>query len=166
MSEIDVEKLYELAGDEVEKLAAELSDFNYFLNEQYEIKNFLTDYSTERSVRQGILDQLSQNASPLLKELLLILGKELLHEFSSITEELIALVEEKRKTKFVRIKSAFPLSQAEIEEITETCGARVKYEVVVEPELLGGFVIKYADGRVFDGSVRGQLEKLKMELVQ
>lgn len=166
MSEIDVEKLYELAGDEVEKLAEELYNFDYFLDEQYEIRNFLTDYSNERSARKEILDRLAKNASPMMKELLLLLEKELLHEFSWITDKLTSLVEEKRKIKFVRIRTAFPLEPQEIEKIAGVCGAKVKYSVTVDPDLLGGFIIDYADGRVFDGSVRGQLERLKREMVK
>ena len=167
MSAVDVEKLYELAGDEVENLAEELYKFDHLLHEQYEIKSFLINYLVEKSARKEILDRLSQEASPRFKQLLnLLWEKDLLHEFSWMAEQLISLVEQRKKIKFVEIRTAFPLKSGELEDIVDACGAKVRYNVIVDPELLGGFVIKYADGRVFDGSILGRLGQLRTEMVK
>ena len=166
MPDVNIEKLYDLAGDEVVKLAEELYNLKHYLTEQYEIKDFLTDYTKEEPARRGVLLRLLKNASPLLKELVTVLGEDFLREFSSITEGLVSLVEERKNVKFVKITTAFPLEPEELEKIAGTCGVKVKYNVVVDPELLGGFIINYADSRVFDGGIRGQLLKLRMEIMK
>ena len=67
----------------------------------------------------------------------------------------------------VTIRSASPLSDAEraalktkFESIT---GRRVLETVEVEPDLLGGVTVE-AEGRVYDGSVRTQLERLERQM--
>lgn len=166
MPAVDVEKLYELAGEEVERLAEEFYKFDYFLDEHYEIKNFLNDYTLSQAVRKDVLERVSGAASPLFKEVIGLLEKELLHEFSWLTDRLVALVEERRKVKYVKVSSAFPLEPAQLDQIVGTCGPRVKYNALVEPELIAGFRIDYADGRVRDCSLKGALEKLKAEMIK
>jgi F-type H+-transporting ATPase subunit delta len=62
-----------------------------------------------------------------------------------------------------RIESAFPLSEAQVNEIvaalTAKYGRRVKATVAVEPELIGGVAIRVGD-EVMDASVRGKLAQL------
>ena len=66
-----------------------------------------------------------------------------------------------------RVLSAQPLSEesrARIREIFERqTGKRVIAEAGVAPELLGGAVVGL-EGRVFDGSVRTRLERLRRVL--
>lgn len=62
-----------------------------------------------------------------------------------------------------RIASAFPLSDAQLEDIVSTLrqkyGREVKASVNVDPELLGGVAIRVGD-EVMDASVRGKLAQL------
>jgi len=62
-----------------------------------------------------------------------------------------------------RIASAFPLSDAQLEDIVATLrqkyGREVKASVNVDPELLGGVAIRVGD-EVMDASVRGKLAQL------
>lgn len=168
MANIDVKKLYELAGPNVEGLAGELYDFDAFLREHHEIKNALVDYSLEKTLRLEILNKLYQNSSPLFKELIdnLSLEEELLHEFSWLTRNFINLVEEQGNIKFAELKSALPLSDKDLALIKSRFGTNVKYKVVVDPSLLGGIVLSFSDGRVLDLSLKGQLEQLRGEIVK
>jgi F-type H+-transporting ATPase subunit delta len=62
-----------------------------------------------------------------------------------------------------RIASAFPLSDAQLEDIVSALrakyGREVKASVSVDPELLGGVAIRVGD-EVMDASVRGKLAQL------
>ncbi len=67
----------------------------------------------------------------------------------------------------VEVSSARPLSQeekrrleAEVERMT---GKKVRARYSTSSELLGGVIVK-AGSTIFDGSVRGQLEKMRQEL--
>ncbi|WP_148713858.1 F0F1 ATP synthase subunit delta [Chitinolyticbacter meiyuanensis] len=65
------------------------------------------------------------------------------------------------------ITSAFPLSEAQVAELTATLSAdlkrRVEAEVTVAPELIGGVTVKVGD-LVIDASVRGKLTALATSL--
>lgn len=68
------------------------------------------------------------------------------------------------KTLNVRVKSAAALSDIHSAKLNDALskqlGRRVALSYEIDPSLLGGF-IAYAEDRVFDSSVRGQLEKLR-----
>ena len=61
------------------------------------------------------------------------------------------------------ITSAYPLTDAQVAEVTATLeakyGRKVKAEVVVDPALIGGISIRIGD-EVMDASVRGKLAQL------
>ncbi|MDR2337163.1 MAG: ATP synthase F1 subunit delta [Deltaproteobacteria bacterium] len=84
-------------------------------------------------------------------------------ELPEITQALLDLVEKQAEIVRVRIETAREvgaLEKAEYESrVQVSILGRLVFEWVVDYELLGGMVIKY-DGKVFDGSIRGKLEKL------
>jgi F-type H+-transporting ATPase subunit delta len=61
------------------------------------------------------------------------------------------------------VQTAVPLDDALRDQITERLGAvmnkQVRLRESVDPELIGGMVIRIGD-RVFDSSVAGQMDKL------
>jgi F-type H+-transporting ATPase subunit delta len=67
----------------------------------------------------------------------------------------------------VEVSSARPLSPEEkrqLESRVETVtGKKVRTRYVTAPELLGGVMVR-AGSTIYDGSVRGQLEKMRQEL--
>ena len=67
----------------------------------------------------------------------------------------------------VEVSSARPLSaqeQREVESRVERMtGKKIRASYVSNPELLGGVVVRVGD-TIYDGSVRGQLEKMRQEL--
>jgi F-type H+-transporting ATPase subunit delta len=67
----------------------------------------------------------------------------------------------------VRISSVRPLSPEERREVESRVqrmtGKRIRTTYVSNPELLGGVVVRVGD-TIYDGSVRGQLEKMRQEL--
>ncbi|HTV80741.1 MAG TPA: F0F1 ATP synthase subunit delta [Steroidobacteraceae bacterium] len=68
----------------------------------------------------------------------------------------------------VTVASAAPLAQNQQQALAAALARRLKREVrlhcVVEPELLGGAVVRSGD-LVIDGSVRGRLERIANQLV-
>jgi len=67
----------------------------------------------------------------------------------------------------VQVSSARPLSaqeQREVEaRVERMTGKKVRATYVSNPDLLGGVVVRVGD-TIYDGSVRGQLEKMRQEL--
>ncbi len=64
--------------------------------------------------------------------------------------------------------AAAPLTPEEIRALTarleQFTGGRVELDVAVDPDLLGGLVVRVGD-QLIDGSVRGRLERLRNRLV-
>jgi F-type H+-transporting ATPase subunit delta len=87
--------------------------------------------------------------------------------------EIAALYEQARadeeRTVRVRITSATPLSDDELQRLAAPLKARFGREVVVshdtDPELIGGALID-AGEVVIDGSIRGKLQRLQAQLAQ
>jgi len=77
------------------------------------------------------------------------------------------LRQEAEKTIQAELVSAFPVTDAQREQIAESLRTRlqrtVALECQVDPALLGGVIIRAGD-LVIDGSVRGQLNKLAVAL--
>jgi len=67
----------------------------------------------------------------------------------------------------VQVSSARPLSaeqQREVEaRVERMTGKKIRASYVSNPELLGGLLVRVGD-TIYDGSVRGQLEKMRQEL--
>ena len=90
----------------------------------------------------------------------------LLGEIVAQYEELRA---EEEKTIDAEVISAFEVSAAQQKQIAEKLKARLGREVSlscrVDPTLLGGAIIKAGD-LVIDGSTKGQIQKLSIELTR
>jgi F-type H+-transporting ATPase subunit delta len=87
--------------------------------------------------------------------------------------EIAALYEQARsdeeRTVQVKITSATPLSEADVQRLVAPLRARFGREIIVshatDPDLIGGALIDAGDV-VIDGSVRGKLKRLAAQLVQ
>ncbi len=78
-----------------------------------------------------------------------------------------AMVDQEAGRARARILSAIALNEAAVSEVKEILrrltGKEVVATVEVAPDLLAGIVV-YAQGRVYDGSIRRQLEELKRSM--
>src|SRR5580693_6473504 len=96
--------------------------------------------------------------------LFVVIDHRRVHEFSSIVEAFDRLLDE--RLGFVRgdVSSAFALADAQRAELeSELSGKKAKLDYKVDPALIGGVVARVG-AKVYDGSVRGQLEKLRAKL--
>jgi F-type H+-transporting ATPase subunit delta len=138
---------------------------------QAPLKAFAENTSLDRKIRRAVVKQLAQ-AGQMPRSLANFLG--VLAENNRLTALASIAVEygrlEDRRLGRVRasLKSARPLSDESRSRIHEALERRTAKRVIAEdviaPELLGGVVVEI-QGRVFDGSVRTRLERLKRSLV-
>ncbi len=165
MEKIEINNLYAWAGEGAREIAEELIRFCAELKRNFEIKLFLSNYNIPLAKRKEIAEELVVNYSPPFKQLLgLLLEKELIPGIDRLTERFVRFVETRSETSFAEIESAFPLESKEVEKIKTAFGTNVKYRTKLDPDLIGGFVVRFMDGRVFDASLKGKLNQMKMEM--
>ena len=165
MPAIDVNKLYEMAGPKAPDLGEELYRLNCFLRNNFEIDEFLSDENIDLKNRQSVLAEVCADFSTLGKEFAgLLLAEGLWRHIHAIIARLLTLIEEKNPVRYAELRSAFPLDKPELTQIVRKFGKDVRYRIVEDERLLGGFTLKFHNGQHLDASVRGELEKMKMEI--
>jgi F-type H+-transporting ATPase subunit delta len=154
----------------VPAVRAELDALTALLDENRELANVLLQplYPVEqrRGVLQGIAEKVS--AGPLLRKFYQVLiDHRRLIDIAGIRDEFARLADEQNGVKRAQVRTARPLTDAQVDRLRRALGARfggdVALEVTVEPELLGGVVAQVGD-LVFDGTLRTQLRQLRASL--
>jgi F-type H+-transporting ATPase subunit delta len=167
------EALFEAAREreELEGVLEDLEEFVGALRENEELRLFFYGGQiTEREKRKAI-DALTEDMTLSTTNFLKILSdngrEEILEEVLVRYEE---LVKEHLGKIEVEVTTAVELSDEEIDRLKERLGRilegrEVILETRVDPDLLGGAVFRFG-GRMVDGSVRGQLQNLREEMLE
>jgi F-type H+-transporting ATPase subunit delta len=167
------EALFEAAREreELEEVLEDLEEFVGVLRENEELQLFFYGGQiTEREKRKAI-DALTEDMTLSTTNFLKVLSdngrEEILEEVLVRYEE---LVKEHLGKIEVEVTTAVELSDEEIDRLKERLGRilegrEVILETRVDPDLLGGAVFRFG-GRMVDGSVRGQLQNLREEMLE
>ena len=98
----------------------------------------------------------------------LIINKKRLFRMRDIAEEFGRLVEEHQGIVRARVTSAVPLTDSEltalVASLEQSLSKKVKVDAHVDPEILGGLVVKVGD-RIADQSVTTLLAELREQLL-
>lgn len=123
-----------------------------------------------RESKQALLRTIAAKtgAPEAFRDLLLLLSERgRLSHVSAIRAVFDQLVDRRRGRTRATVRSAAPLADDTLAGLTRVFGAltgkQVLAEVQVDPELLAGMIVE-VDGRVYDGSLRTQLGKLRRQM--
>jgi F-type H+-transporting ATPase subunit delta len=123
-------------------------------------------------VRKDIVDQLNKAFSPsaLLGNFLRVLAEnDRLKNFSDIERAYQQLLEQQLGRVRAKIRVAMPISDGELQSLVDAFSRLTQKTVVpaveIDPELLGGVVVEIA-GRVYDASLKTQLQRIGESLAQ
>lgn len=163
------EALIESAKEEgsLERVTSDMEDFFRLLSDNEEVRNILWSSTFELSERKGILsdigskkgyDKLSVNFLTLVLELdkfkSLVKSEETfiqkLRRASGKLRAEVIMATEPSESDLTRIKSA----------LTKVIGQEVEITSKVDPSIIGGIITKVED-KVFDGSIKAQLERVR-----
>lgn len=139
------------------------------MDESAELRNFLENPLMEDATKKGVLDQISNDLNPLFANFLkLLVDKGRINFVTTILKRYQELLRQLRKTVLAEVTATVELSDAQKDQIrqkvaTMTGAQQVDLEVTLDPDLLGGVIIKVGS-QVVDASLRGQLRRLSMQL--
>ena len=166
--------LVEVAAEsgELEQLGAELSTFAEILRKSQELRAFFQNPSVLLQEKKRVFEALAERArlGSLVKASLGLL----LERGELLALDLIFMAyEELKDERLGRLKgavtSAVPLSEEEAERLQERlenlAGKTVYLERMVDPSLLGGFIVQLRS-TVYDGSLKAQLLRMKGQLLK
>lgn len=90
--------------------------------------------------------------------------KHKLKKTEKIIAEFVKYSKKQRGVVEIEIKSARKLHGETIEKIKKIFGKKVEEKESTDADLLGGVVVKTED-KIFDGSIKKQLQKLRQSLI-
>ena len=106
----------------------------------------------------------SKTSQATLSLVMMLVSAGRIDEFSDIAAAMRELAAESQDLAVAEIRSAAPLDEETLARLTAkleaTTGKRVRADVVIDPDLLGGVVVTL-DDTVFDGSARSRLQELR-----
>jgi F-type H+-transporting ATPase subunit delta len=149
----------------------QLLDFAETLAESGELRELLRNPSIETKQKVKVLDAIAVRAgmfSQVRNFLAVILEHDRLDELDEILAAYTEVVDEHSGAAEATITTARPLNaddRASLEaQIAKLAGADVRASYAEDATLLGGAVVQIGS-KVYDGSVRAQLQQLKQRLV-
>jgi F-type H+-transporting ATPase subunit delta len=154
--------------DKLERVADDFSALAHALEEIPELLAFLRNPEVEPAGKAEVLDEITTGADELVRNFVRVVAeKGRAGELGVMNEELEALVAREQNRLALELTTAYELSDEEaasiVAAIEKASGRKVEATRTVEPELIGGIVLKVGSF-LADGSVRGRLERLRREL--
>jgi F-type H+-transporting ATPase subunit delta len=106
-------------------------------------------------------------SQPVRNLILLLVRRRRIEQLARVAAEFRRLDDRRRGIVHATATSAAPLEPDDVRAIVARLegmtGGTVELETAVDPDLLGGVVVRVGD-RLIDGSVRGRLERLRHQL--
>jgi F-type H+-transporting ATPase subunit delta len=136
--------------------------------DQPQARALTSDPNLSASQVAGLIADVAGQLSPEQKNFVNVMAdNERLGVMSEVARLFAELRNAHEKVLEANVASAYPLSEAQIDDIRATLeakySAKVSVAVQVEPELIGGVSIRIGD-EVMDASVRGKLAQLQAAL--
>ncbi len=157
--------------DILEKLHEDMASFVRLLQENRDFYHFFTSPEVPRSEKEKKIEELFGDvlSNVFYNFLLVVLKKGRQTIMLDIAEAFNGQMDVYHNRVKAFVTSAVPLSQELQQEIRQRLAKQLNKEIVlvpqVDPAILGGLRITI-DGTVIDGSLQGQLQKLRSFLLK
>jgi F-type H+-transporting ATPase subunit delta len=162
--------LFEAAKEKgrLEPVGDELHTFADAVEEVPQLRELLINPQLDSRAKVDALRAILADSDELVRNfLLLVAEKGRANQLAEIVREFDALVAAEEGILDVELTTAVDLSDDDatklLEQIEQVSGRRLRATREVDPELIGGFVLRAGSHRA-DASVRGRLQRLRREL--
>jgi len=154
-----------------ESVAAELEAFESLLGENPELRILFSTPAISTSKKRAVLAELAPRLglTPLARNFLsVVIQHDRMNLLAEIAAAFRTLLDERLGVAVAEIRTARPLDEAEKQELAGALRVRtgrdVRMKYSLDPAGIGGAVARVG-GTIYDGSVRGQLERLRVGLL-
>ena len=172
IAQVYARALFEVARQhgKLDEIREQLAQFADALNEHRELAVFFFSPYFSQMEKQEALGRVLQGADPIFMNFLnLLIEKHRMPVIFRIRDAYERMWEEENRTLPVEITSAIELDQGTVEKIAkqigERTGRKVKLATRVDPEILGGLVVRVGNA-ILDASIRNRLEQLRRQVAQ
>lgn len=162
--------VFQLAQEagKVQQVQHDLHTFVEALDRDETVRRFFRSPVVDRKEKETIVAQAFAKLDPIaLHTVLLLIRKRREALAETIVEQFDVLEREARGAQELRVVSARPLAQNELETLVQRLSAayRTKFDVTasVDPSLIGGVRITMGD-RLIDGTISGRLDDIALLL--
>ncbi|MGE8207049.1 F0F1 ATP synthase subunit delta [Heyndrickxia sp. NPDC080065] len=164
--------LFELAKEQnqLEQVEGELRVIKKAIKDNPELINLLKSPRFSKEKKKEILKDIFSSTSILVSNTLLLLTDvHRVNEIENIADEFIELANNARGIAEAKVYSIRPLTASESASISSVFAQKVgkislNIENIIDTDLLGGVKVRIGN-KIFDGSLRGKLERLERNLV-
>jgi len=164
--------LFEVAKEHgtLDVVREQLGEFADAVAQQHDLQVFFFSpyFSTDEKV-DGLRHALKDADQTVLSFLELLIEKHRMPVLYRIRREFEALWEKENRLLPVSVTSAIALEEGTVRDIGEAIGKqtgrRIELTSEVDPDILGGIVLRVGNS-ILDASIRNRLEKLRKQVVK
>jgi F-type H+-transporting ATPase subunit delta len=156
-----------LDGD---KTAGELDDMVAMISENHDLRNIFQNPAVDHKQKLGLLDAIMNKAGgpKVLRNFLAVLiDHNHIGQMKEIAKMFRRELDDRMGIADAQVSSARELNGAERKDLerrlTTVTGKKVRATYSEDAGLLGGAIVRVGS-TIYDGSVRGQLEKIKQQI--
>jgi F-type H+-transporting ATPase subunit delta len=158
------------AAKTLDKASADMKQVAQALVDIPTLKTFLAQPLVTEARKKELLAQfLSKEISPAsLNFLYLLVDKRRIESFTVVQEEFEKRVRAHKNVAAATATSAVPLSAEQVIALEKSLEAKtgmdIELSTTVDPSLMGGILVRIGD-TVYDGTIKGKLERLREQLM-
>lgn len=153
-----------------DKTVQELEQLGALFTESHELHNVFLNPAVPHEQKVNLLDAIinKMGGSRMLRNFLAVLvDHRRIGQINEIAREFREQLDTRMGIADAQVNSARPLSAAEKKtletQLAGVTGKTIRARYAENPELLGGAVVRIGS-TIYDGSVRGQLEKIRQKI--
>ena len=150
----------------VDRVEDELYRFARAFEANPDLGRQLGDQQIDIATRLGIITDLLQGkAHPqTIAALMYIVQSERARQLPAIADTVVSLAAGSRRSSVAEVRSAIPLDDEQVRRLSaslqQSTGGPVEVKVVIDPDVVGGIVVRMGD-TVIDGTVARRLAELR-----
>ncbi|MGA7867576.1 MAG: F0F1 ATP synthase subunit delta [Stellaceae bacterium] len=164
--------LFDLADERriLDEVASDLRQLRSMVQASPDMLRLIRSPILSRGEQSKGIEALAEAAglSPLVRDFLAVVARNRrLFAVPAMIESFLAELAARRGEVTAEVTAAQPLNEAQLaalnDQLRHSVGSRVSIDVHVDPELIGGLVVKLGS-RMVDGSIKSKLQRLQLAM--